>query len=97
MPRAPSSIRRTISPWVGAFPPPSEARFKDRAKQTKAALDRLRAIDAGRAKALMTQFATAVGHAQAKRFDQGLAILQEIPPRARLRNACRNDWETVVL
>jgi hypothetical protein len=25
------------------------------------------------------------------------ATVSEIPPRVRLRNACRNDWETLVL
>ena len=64
----------------GDRPPTADgqAAFAARAKGLKGRLDELTAADPTAAAPLRTQFATALGHAQAKRYDQGQALLAQI-------------------
>jgi hypothetical protein len=81
--KEPEAEGETEAATGGQAEPGPADQVKAQAKETRALLDRLKEADAGRAAPLMTQFATALGHAQAGRHDQALALLGEVDGLAR--------------
>lgn len=63
---------------TGPTPGDAAAEFAAAARAVKDRLDALRASDAGRAAPLTTRYATALGSAQAGRYDDGLAVLKAL-------------------